>query len=114
MPPELIDRILDFDRLVSDKAAYRSPARGAQGNALKTVLGIPFALGVHEPVIIEACGLRHEVTVGLDPGATSLSVTLSRPHATRRPELGSASRSRSRSRTAECGLGALRPSTRKP
>ena len=79
MPPELIDRILDFDRLVSDKAAYRSPARGAQGNALKTVLGIPFALGVHEPVIIEACGLHHEVTVGLDPGG---NVVVSHPEPT--------------------------------
>ena len=32
--------------LASDKARYRGPARGAQGNALKTLLGIPFALGV--------------------------------------------------------------------
>jgi DNA topoisomerase VI subunit B len=79
MPPELIDRILDFDRLVSDKAAYRSPARGAQGNALKTVLGTPFALGIHEPVIIEACGVHHEVTVGLDPGG---NVVVSHPEPT--------------------------------
>lgn len=67
MSPELVERILDFSVLVSDKAAYRSPTRGLQGNALKTVLGIPFALGVREPLLIEACGTRHRITAGIDP-----------------------------------------------
>jgi DNA topoisomerase VI subunit B len=31
MPPELIERILDYGVLVSDKSAYRSPTRGLQG-----------------------------------------------------------------------------------
>jgi DNA topoisomerase VI subunit B len=68
LPAEVVERILDFDVLVSDKAAYRSPTRGAQGNAFKTLLGIPAALGTTEPVVIEACGVRHEIAVGLDPG----------------------------------------------
>ena len=39
--PATVDDVCDFTVLVSDKARYRGPARGAQGNALKTLLGIP-------------------------------------------------------------------------
>lgn len=67
IPADVVARILDFNVLASSNAAYRSPTRGAQGNALKTVLGIPCALGVGAPVVIEARGLRHEITVWLDP-----------------------------------------------
>ena len=66
IPPGVVGRTLDFTTLTSDKALYRSPCRGAQGNALKTIIGIPRALGVADPVIIEACGMRHVVAVGLD------------------------------------------------
>jgi hypothetical protein len=68
IPPETVAKILDFDRTVSDKAHYRSPTRGAQGNAFKTLLGIPDAFKLGEPVVIEACGVRHEILVHLDPG----------------------------------------------
>ena len=67
MPPDLVAKVLDFSVLVSDKANYRSPSRGQQGNALKTVLGIPFAIGSAQPVVVEACGVRHEVRAGIDP-----------------------------------------------
>lgn len=67
MAPELVERMLDFSVLVSDKAAYRSPTRGLQGNALKTIIGIPHALGSAEPVTIEARGVRHTITAGIDP-----------------------------------------------
>src|SRR5688572_13721498 len=50
--PETVHRILNFQTRTSDKAAYRSPTRRAQGNALKTVLGFPCALGLWEPVLI--------------------------------------------------------------
>src|SRR5437899_7319699 len=42
----------------SDKAAYVSPTRGAQGNALKTVLAIPYVLNSDQAttVSIEAQG----------------------------------------------------------
>jgi DNA topoisomerase VI subunit B len=63
IPPEVVRRVLDFNTLTSDKAQYRSPTRGAQGNALKTVFGIPFALGCHMPVVVEAKGVRHVVRV---------------------------------------------------
>src|SRR5215217_2426249 len=38
IPSETIHKILNFNTRTSDKAAYRTPTRGAQGNALKTVL----------------------------------------------------------------------------
>src|SRR5215213_9385899 len=66
IPPETVHGALDFDVLVSDKAAYRSPTRGAQGNALKTVFGIPHALGSLEPVVVEAKGTRHDARVWKD------------------------------------------------
>lgn len=66
IPSEVVTRILDYSTLTSDKALYRSPCRGAQGNALKTIIGIRHALGIAEPVTLEACGVRHLITVGLD------------------------------------------------
>ena len=66
--PEVVDRILDFTTRTSDKSAYRTPTRGAQGNALKTVLGIPCALGGTEPVTITAHGICHTIRARIDPG----------------------------------------------
>ena len=40
----VIDDILDFNVRVSSREAYVGPWRGAQGNALKTILVMPFAL----------------------------------------------------------------------
>jgi DNA topoisomerase 6 subunit A-like protein/histidine kinase/DNA gyrase B/HSP90-like ATPase len=65
--PETVRRILHFQTRTSDKAVYRSPTRGAQGNALKTVLGLPCALGLREPVLIEAQGVRHRILAWIDP-----------------------------------------------
>jgi DNA topoisomerase VI subunit B len=61
-----VDDVCDFTVLVSDKARYRGPARGAQGNALKTLLGIPYALGITEPVVIESAGIHHELLVSIE------------------------------------------------
>jgi len=72
MPPKLVEQVLDFSVLVSDKAAYRSPTRGLQGNALKTVVGIPHALGSTRPVVIEACGVRHSIAAAVDPAGELL------------------------------------------
>ena len=63
---DTVARLCDFTMLVSDKARYRGPARGAQGNALKTLLGIPYALGVTDPVVIESAGIRHQLQVSID------------------------------------------------
>jgi DNA topoisomerase VI subunit B len=67
IPPEVVRKILDYNIRVSDKAAYRSPTRGAQGNALKTIIGIPYALGVREPRTISARGVRHTIRPWVDP-----------------------------------------------
>src|SRR5215216_1253590 len=67
IPPEVVHKVLDYSVRVSDKAAYRSPTRGAQGNALKIVIGIPYALGSREPLIVKALGVRHSITPWVDP-----------------------------------------------
>jgi hypothetical protein len=64
---EMVTRITNFSTRTSDKSAYRSPTRGQLGNAFKTILGMPFAFGVNEPVTVEACGVRHTIRAGLDP-----------------------------------------------
>jgi DNA topoisomerase VI subunit B len=67
MAPETIAKHCDFTTWTSDKAAYRSPTRGAQGNALKTVLGIPYALGQRTvPILIETRGVQHQLLLRLD------------------------------------------------
>ncbi len=67
IPPEVVRKVLDYSVRVSDKAAYRSPTRGAQGNALKTIIGIPYALGSREPVVVVARGVRHTIRPWVDP-----------------------------------------------
>jgi len=67
IPPEVVRKVLDYSVRVSDKAAYRSPTRGAQGNALKTIIGIPYALGSRELVVVVACGVRHTIRPWVDP-----------------------------------------------
>jgi DNA topoisomerase VI subunit B len=67
IPAEVVRKVLDYNIRVSDKAAYRSPTRGAQGNALKTVIGIPYALGSREPLVVEAQGVSHRIRPWVDP-----------------------------------------------
>jgi DNA topoisomerase VI subunit B len=44
IPDDVITDILDFTVRVSSREAYVGPTRGAQGNALKTIVAMPFAL----------------------------------------------------------------------
>lgn len=66
IPSKVIESVLDFSIRVSSREAYVSPSRGAQGNALKTVVAMPFALSGCGTVIVEAQGVRHEIAVGID------------------------------------------------
>jgi DNA topoisomerase VI subunit B len=67
MPPETVDGILDYTVRVSSREAYVSPTRGAQGNALKTILAMAFALdGESGQTVIEAHGVEHRVTFSID------------------------------------------------
>ena len=68
--PETLERILDFSTRTSDKEAYVSPTRGAQGNALKTVVAIPYVTSADEPkvghVTVTSRGIRHDLIINTD------------------------------------------------
>jgi hypothetical protein len=69
---ETVESILDYSIRVSSREAYVSPTRGAQGNALKTILAMGYVLdrklgsdaaGV---TIIEARGIAHRIEFRVD------------------------------------------------
>lgn len=64
--PEVVAGTLDFSGKVSDKLRYRTPTRGAQGNALKTVLGFAYNAGKGEPLVVESRGVRHSIVPDVD------------------------------------------------
>ena len=69
MSAEVVTKILDFTSTTSDKAAYVSPTRGSQGNALKTILAIPYVLSEGKEdsrLVIESQGIRHDIRINLD------------------------------------------------
>jgi len=67
MPAETLRDILDYSYRVSSREAYVSPTRGAQGNALKTLLAMPFALhGASGTTVVEAQNERHIITFRVD------------------------------------------------
>jgi DNA topoisomerase VI subunit B len=67
IPAETIMGVLDFTVRVSSREAYVSPSRGAQGNALKTIVAMPFVLdGRRGRVEIEARGVHHIISFEVD------------------------------------------------
>ena len=66
--PEVVNRILDFSSKTSSKDFYVSPTRGAQGNALKTLLAMPYVLsgGASGRIEISSRHVRHVITVAAD------------------------------------------------
>jgi hypothetical protein len=67
LPLETVRDVLDYSCRVSSREAYVSPTRGAQGNALKTLVAMPFALhGSVGTTVIEAQDLRHTITFRVD------------------------------------------------
>jgi DNA topoisomerase VI subunit B len=69
--PKKVEKILDMKTRTSDKAAYRSTTRGLQGNALKTIIGMPYALGSKKPVIIDTQGKRFVIRPRVDPAGVA-------------------------------------------
>ena len=65
IPTETVKAVLDFTVRVSSREAYVSPTRGAQGNALKTIIAMPFVLG-QKGVEIEARGVHHTINLEID------------------------------------------------
>jgi DNA topoisomerase VI subunit B len=67
LPSDVVGDILDFNVRVSSREAYISPSRGAQGNAVKTLVAMPFVLGGETRTVeINACGVRHEIVFAVD------------------------------------------------
>jgi DNA topoisomerase VI subunit B len=65
--PESVGDILDYTSRVSSREAYVSPTRGAQGNALKTILAMPFSLdGESGETVIESQGVLHRIGFSTD------------------------------------------------
>ena len=65
---KVVEDVLDFSVRVSSREAYVAPDRGAQGNALKTLVAMPFVLdGKTGTVEVAARGVRHEITFAVDP-----------------------------------------------
>jgi DNA topoisomerase VI subunit B len=72
IPADTIKGVLDYAIRVSSREAYVSPTRGAQGNALKTIL--PMAYVLNESLgedacgesIIEARGTAHHIRFSVD------------------------------------------------
>jgi DNA topoisomerase VI subunit B len=63
IPAETVAGVLDFSVRVSSREAYASPTRGAQGNALKTIVGMAFALdGTIGETLIESRGTAYRIT----------------------------------------------------
>jgi DNA topoisomerase VI subunit B len=67
LPPEVLERSLDYGVRVSDKLHYVSPTRGQLGNALKCVWAGPFvADGARGQVEVVTRGERHVIDVTLN------------------------------------------------
>jgi hypothetical protein len=58
IPAKTVASILDYSVSVSSREAYCSPTRGAQGNALKTILPMSYVL--NESLGEAACARLHE------------------------------------------------------
>ena len=67
IPAETVADILDFSARVSSREAYASPTRGAQGNALKTIVAMAFALdGTKGETAIESHATAHRISFKVD------------------------------------------------
>jgi DNA topoisomerase VI subunit B len=67
LSPETVIDMLDYTSRVSSREAYVPPTRGAQGNALKTILAMPFALdGERGEILIESQGVAHQIVFTVD------------------------------------------------
>jgi DNA topoisomerase VI subunit B len=67
LPAETVSAVLDYTVRASSREAYCSPTRGLQGNALKTIVAMPFALdGSIGWVRIDAHDQSHRIGFSVD------------------------------------------------
>jgi DNA topoisomerase VI subunit B len=68
LPEATLKGAMDFTIRASNHEGYVAPGRGAQGNALKTILPMPQLLDPKQgKLIVAAHGKRHVITCGADP-----------------------------------------------
>ena len=68
LAPKVVANLVDYTRRTSSRAAYVSPTRGAQGNALQTLIAMPYVLdGERGETVIESRGVAHRVVFTVDP-----------------------------------------------
>src|SRR5262249_63622 len=66
--PDIVTRLLDFRAKTSSREGYVGPTRGQQGNALQSLLAMPFAVdGRKGETVIEAQGVAHRIAFTIDP-----------------------------------------------
>src|SRR5262245_4877435 len=67
IPAATVKGVLDFTVRVSSREAYVSPTRGAQGNALKCIVAMPYVIdGERGEIEIEARGIQHHIVMSVD------------------------------------------------
>lgn len=67
LPESTLIRQMDFGVRASNREAYVAPTRGAQGNALKTILPMPSVVDPqHGRLIVTAHGKRHTIRCRID------------------------------------------------
>jgi DNA topoisomerase VI subunit B len=71
IPAKTITSVLDYTIRVSSREAYVSPTRGAQGNALKTIMPMGYVLDERGEdacgeTVIEAHGVAHRIRFSVD------------------------------------------------
>ena len=77
IPQKTVEGVLDFSVRVSSREAYVAPTRGAQGNALKTILPMPYVLdGGRGRVVIRSQKRRHTIDFEVDHIAQAPDPTL--------------------------------------
>ena len=75
LPEATLRSAMDFTTRTSNREAYVGPTRGAQGNALKTLLPMPRVIDEqHGKLIVQAHGKRHAITCGADPISQRASI----------------------------------------
>jgi hypothetical protein len=61
IPEDELDKIFDFNVYLSSKRDFRTPTRGYQGNALKTVIGIAYQRGMELSFSANGKKIRYEL-----------------------------------------------------
>ncbi len=65
---DVMAQLLDYTKKTSSREAYVGPTRGQQGNALQTMLAMPFALdGSRGETTIRSQGITHRIIFTIDP-----------------------------------------------